>query len=88
MSTTSAKLIPVSRPTFGEGEETAVVEVLRSGWVTQGPRVAEFESRFAEYVGAPHAVAVVLQEFQRDGHRLEEAGPAAGAVELVVAAED
>jgi len=54
----SSKTIPVSRPTFGEAEETAVVEVLRSGWVTQGPRVAEFESKFAEYVGAPHAVAV------------------------------
>jgi dTDP-4-amino-4,6-dideoxygalactose transaminase len=52
------KTIPVSRPSFGEAEEKAVIEVLRSGWVTQGPRVAEFESKFAEYVGAPHAVAV------------------------------
>lgn len=35
-----------------------MVEVLRSGWVSQGPRVAEFEQRFAEYVGAAQGVAV------------------------------
>src|SRR5689334_18836438 len=58
MTTTAAKMIPVSRPTFGSAEEAGVVEVLRSGWVTQGPKVAEFESKFAEYVGASHAVAV------------------------------
>ncbi len=50
--------IPIARPSFGRPEEEAVVEVLRSGWVSQGPRVAEFERRFAEYVGAAHAVAV------------------------------
>src|SRR3981081_4168819 len=50
--------IPVARPFFGLTEESAVLEVLRSGWVTQGPRVAEFERKFAEYVRAPHAVAV------------------------------
>lgn len=52
------KTIPVARPSFGLDEEEAVLEVLRSGWVSQGPRVAEFERRFAEYVGAAHAVAV------------------------------
>lgn len=52
------RAIPVARPYFGREEEAAVVEVLRSGWVSQGKRVAEFEERFAEYVGAPHAVAV------------------------------
>src|SRR3981189_3936001 len=51
-------MIPVARPSFGLQEEEAVLEVLRSGWVTQGPRVAEFERKFAEYVGAAHAVAV------------------------------
>jgi perosamine synthetase len=50
--------IPLTRPSFGLNEEKAVIEVLRSGWVTQGPRVIEFERRFAEYVGAPYAVAV------------------------------
>jgi dTDP-4-amino-4,6-dideoxygalactose transaminase len=50
--------IPIARPSFGQLEEEAVIEVLRSGWVSQGPRVAEFERRFAEYVGAAHAIAV------------------------------
>ena len=50
--------VPVARPYFGQEEEQAVAEVLRSGWVSQGPKVAEFERRFAEYVGAKHAVAV------------------------------
>jgi perosamine synthetase len=58
MTATAAKMIPVSRPSFGAAEEAGVVEVLRSGWVTQGPKVAEFEAKFAEYVGASHAVAV------------------------------
>ena len=58
-STTSAvKMIPVARPSFGREEEDSILAALRSGWVSQGPRVAEFESRFAQYVGAPHAVAV------------------------------
>ena len=50
--------IPVARPFMGPEEEAAVVEVLRSGWLSQGRRVAEFEERFAEYVGAQYAVAV------------------------------
>jgi perosamine synthetase len=56
--TTPVKMIPVARPFVGEEEEHAVLQVLRSGWLSQGPRVAEFENRFAEYVGAKHAVAV------------------------------
>jgi perosamine synthetase len=55
---TVSRSIPVARPSIGLEEEKAVLEVLRSGWVSQGPRVAEFENKFAEYVGAPHAVAV------------------------------
>jgi perosamine synthetase len=50
--------IPVARPSIGADEENAVLAALRSGWVSQGPRVAEFENRFAEYVGATCAVAV------------------------------
>lgn len=57
-TTTLTKVIPVARPSFGLEEEQAVVAALRSGWVSQGPRVAEFENKFAEYVGAPYAVAV------------------------------
>src|SRR6266700_688782 len=52
------KSIPLARPSFGSDEEEAVLQVLRSGWVSQGPRVAEFEREFAGYVGAPYAVAV------------------------------
>ncbi len=49
--------IPITRPVLGESEERAVVEVLRSGWLVQGPRVGEFERAVADYVGARHAVA-------------------------------
>lgn len=54
----AAVKIPVTKPCFGPEEELAVAESLRSGWVAQGPRVAEFERRFAEYVGAQEAVAL------------------------------
>ncbi len=50
--------IPVARPYVGPQEEDAVAAVLRSGWLTQGSRVAEFESQFARCVNAEHAVAV------------------------------
>src|SRR5271157_6036120 len=59
MSATSlVRNIPVARPSIGADEENAVLAALRSGWVSQGPRVAEFEKSFAQYVGAPCAVAV------------------------------
>jgi dTDP-4-amino-4,6-dideoxygalactose transaminase len=58
VSQTLTRTVPVARPSFGTAEENAVLEALRSGWVSQGPKVAEFEKRFAAYVGAPHAVAV------------------------------
>lgn len=45
-------------PAIGEEEIAAVAETLRSGWLTTGPRAAELEQRFAEYVGAKHALAV------------------------------
>ena len=46
------------RPSIGEEEINEVVETLRSGWLTTGPRAARFERDFREYTGAPHAVAV------------------------------
>jgi dTDP-4-amino-4,6-dideoxygalactose transaminase len=50
--------IPVARPWLGEEEAAAAAEAIASGWIAQGPRVAEFESAFAEAIGAGHAVAL------------------------------
>lgn len=50
--------IPVARPWLDEQEADAVRRVILSGWVTQGPEVAEFERELAAFVGAPHACAV------------------------------
>ena len=50
--------INVMQPWLGPEEVAAVTEVIESGWVAQGPRVAEFERRFAEMQQAEHAVAV------------------------------
>ncbi|MBN1605216.1 MAG: DegT/DnrJ/EryC1/StrS family aminotransferase [Polyangiaceae bacterium] len=49
--------IPIARPYIGEEEKRAVVEVLESGQLSQGPRVAEFEQAFAAYQGARFGVA-------------------------------
>ena len=51
-------MIPLARPVLGEAEERAVIEVLRSGQLSLGPRLAEFETAFAARVGARHASAV------------------------------
>ena len=50
-------MIPVAKPLIGEEEIEEVEKVLRSGFIAQGPKVAEFEEAFANYVGAEHAVA-------------------------------
>jgi perosamine synthetase len=50
--------IPFFVPTIGDEEIESVVQTLRSGWLTTGPKVKRFEARFAERVGARHAVAV------------------------------
>jgi perosamine synthetase len=54
----SAEPIPLARPVLGEQEERAVLEVLRSGQLSLGPRVPAFEKAFAERVGARSACAV------------------------------
>jgi perosamine synthetase len=51
-------LIPLARPVLGEAEELAVLEVLRSGQLSLGPRVPEFERLFAARVDSPFASAV------------------------------
>jgi dTDP-4-amino-4,6-dideoxygalactose transaminase len=50
--------INVAKPWFGPEEVAAVAAAIESGWVAQGPRVAEFENKFAAMIGAQHAVAV------------------------------
>lgn len=51
-------MLNVFRPDVGDAEIAAVAEVLRSGWLGLGPKTAEFEMRFASYIGVPHAVAL------------------------------
>ncbi|OAA93178.1 DegT/DnrJ/EryC1/StrS family aminotransferase [Clostridium coskatii] len=66
------KKIPFSPPDIGEAEINAVVEVLKSGWITTGPKCTEFENKVAEYCNSDKALAVnsnsaglelVLKEF-------------------------
>jgi hypothetical protein len=47
-----AHFLPYSLPLLDEQEEQAVLEVLRSGWLTTGPKVRQFEEEFARYTGA------------------------------------
>lgn len=54
----SAPFLPFHRAAIGPEETEAVLEVLRSGWLTTGPRVKQFESAFAQHTGASNAVAV------------------------------
>lgn len=51
-------MIPVSEPSIGERERALVEEALRSGWISQGRFVGEFERHWAAYCGAAHGVAV------------------------------
>jgi dTDP-4-amino-4,6-dideoxygalactose transaminase len=51
-------VIPVMQPWLDEREAEAASEAVLSGWVAQGPRVAAFETAFAGFIGASHAVAV------------------------------
>ena len=52
------KLLPYGHQWIDEEDIAAVIEVLRSDWITQGSKVVEFEKEFASYVGAHYAVAV------------------------------
>ncbi len=49
-------MIPYGRQTLDDEDIKAVVEVLRSDWLTTGPKVAEFEEAFSRYVGAKYAL--------------------------------
>ena len=50
-------MIPISKPLIEEEEINAVVEVLKSGMIAQGPKVAELEEMFAKLCGTKYAVA-------------------------------
>lgn len=50
--------IPIMKPWMGIEEQQAAADAVASGWIAQGPRVAEFEAAFAERFRTPHAVAV------------------------------
>lgn len=50
--------VPITKPYLTGGESEAVAEVISSGWLSQGPRVREFEAAFAARSGAPDAIAV------------------------------
>ena len=49
--------IPVASPFIGQEEAQATFEVVKSGWISMGKKVQEFEARFAEYVNSKYAVA-------------------------------
>lgn len=51
-------MIPIAKPYLTEDEAKAAYDTVLSGWVTQGPKVQEFEEKFAQYTGAKYAVAV------------------------------
>jgi dTDP-4-amino-4,6-dideoxygalactose transaminase len=50
--------LPFSLPDIGDEEIDEVIQVLKSGWITTGPKVREFEENFARFIGSQHAIAV------------------------------
>ena len=56
--TTRATFLPYHQPLLGAEEEASVLETMRSGWLTTGPKTKAFEQQLADYVGAQHCVAV------------------------------
>ncbi|MGX7927494.1 DegT/DnrJ/EryC1/StrS family aminotransferase [Tsuneonella sp. HG094] len=58
MSDRPAMNVPIARTALEPAEIESVLEPLRSGWLVQGPKVREFESKWSEFTGAKHSVAV------------------------------
>jgi len=52
-----ASLLPYGRQSISESDIEAVVEALRSDWLTTGPKVGEFEEAFAAWIGVKHAIS-------------------------------
>ena len=59
-------MLPVLKPLGGEEEVSALREVIESGWWGKGPKVAEFEEKFAKMVGHKYAVAVTSASHGQD----------------------
>ena len=53
-----SEIIPYGKQHITEEDIQAVIEALKSDYLTQGPRITEFETNFAKYIGAKYAVAV------------------------------
>lgn len=53
--------LPFSKPAIDEADIAAVGDVLRSGWITTGPKVAEFEAKFKEYTGCGEAITMTSE---------------------------
>src|SRR5438093_13749541 len=51
-------MISIAKPYLTEDEAQATYDTILTGWITQGPKVHEFEQKFAAYTGAKYAVAV------------------------------
>ena len=58
LARTREQFLPFALPQVGQEEIDGVLECLRSGWLTTGPKTKQFEKEFAAYVGARHALAV------------------------------
>ncbi len=52
------RILAFALPDIGEEEINEVVDTLKSGWLTTGPKAQRFEKEFAEFAGASHALAV------------------------------
>ena len=52
------EFLPPFAPSLGEEEYAEVLDTLRSGWITMGPKTRTFESAFAQYASCQHALAV------------------------------
>src|SRR5262245_31387266 len=52
------EFLPFALPSIGDEEIAEVVDSLRSGWLTTGPKVKRFETDFTQFTGASHAIAV------------------------------
>ena len=78
-------MIPVAKPMLDEREVEAVRRVVLSGWVTQGPEVAAFESDFAAFVGAGGYGERIVQGLALNDSKLLLAGALPAAALAVLA---